>query len=64
VADAADPPSQYVPGDDASAPPHVWPPPATLAPVAASSTAAMPHPEPSAAHAACAPTQLDKLVWP
>ena len=58
------PPIQYWPGDADSAPPHVKLPPATLAPVTASSTAPRPHPAPSAAHAACEADQLAGAVTP
>jgi hypothetical protein len=66
LADASDatPPSQYAPGEADSAPPHVRPPPATLAPVTASSTAASPQPAPRATHVACAAAQLPAVVAP
>jgi hypothetical protein len=64
VATDAAPPIQYWPGEADSALPQVRPPPATLAPVTASSTAASPHPVPSAAQAACWAAQPAGAVTP
>jgi len=66
LADAAgaEPPSQYEPGDADSAPPHVSPPPATLAPVTGSRMAASDQPAPRPAQVACAADQDAAAVLP
>ena len=57
VVAAADPPSQYEPGDADSAPPHVSPPPATLAPVTGSRIDARAQPAPKPVQVAFAAAQ-------